>query len=231
MKKNLSKYIKKHVYDKIIYPKQININSKDILNITFTDKIIITKKTNKNIEFHQNDKLFIDGKEVNLFLFHDIYLKTHRKSIEIYNEIHKDVCFIDFHIPLYLDHKNGATAEWIHHKPNPKKYKIPLKINMNINSLFNLDDYKFSLGHEFGHFIKYLDIKNLTTFQKLQRHTLDFFLFLIKFIFLTLCILVSTKIESKEPSFDLINNILWNFVIIKVQSFFKFSNFILTVRR
>lgn len=228
MKRNLNKYLKNHIYKKINKPKTVKLGLKDIYEIIFTDKIVIRIKNNKSfkyIDFNKEDKLIIDKNEIDIQLFHDIYLETHQKSTMRYNLIHNDISFIDFHIPLYLDFRDGATAEWNYLRSN-QKYKVPYKINMNINAIFNLDEYKFSLGHEFGHFTEYLNIIPLNRLQKIQRYALDSFCFIIKFSFLALFMLISTKIESKEPSFDIITNILVS--LLFMTSFFLLMETVLS---
>lgn len=139
------------------------IKKSDIRVITFqNDKVCIyTVEGNKKILDCNFDSLLIDENKVDIKEINSTIKEISQKGKEKYNLSHQQFCLYSREIPVLIEDVSSCTAYCRYIQKHGRELKIPLNVTMGITSLYNLNDFKFTLAHEFAHYYKYLEIKKI----------------------------------------------------------------------
>ena len=195
------------------------------------DKIVINRKSfftiflrNHKVKLNKNDILKIDGQLVKTNEIFQSYLISHQWSLDKYNSSHFQILRFPINsIDIIINPKiSNCFSNSIDYTYRNNKYKEPDFIEMELHTLFNIDDWKFTLMHEFSHFFKYLDIPELDNINKI----IIIFYSTYKTILLLLFSLFITFVSFQAKDFFIFNSLLLLdfFLFYNLINYFQFLN-------
>lgn len=166
-------------------------------------KIFLKNKT--IIKLIKGDTLCIDNQHIELEELYKNYIIAFQWFKNKYNESHYNILnYSDssFEVTVKNDPEEVSYAYFSTYRDPEEgnQYKIPRSIEIEFNCLFNLDDWKFILGHEFAHFYKYLNIKKEPSFKILILDLLSALIFFILSSFMIVKIFNILKDHSIEST-------------------------------
>ena len=143
-----------------------NINVKDIQGILIKRHFWEIQLSNKTFIINPlKSNLILFNKDVDIKKIHERTVFIHDWGIEQWRIRHNYHFEEDF-LPIYIGMNSGQSARALYKTiQTGRTFKFPTEVLMGVELLNSIDNWSFTLAHEFSHFFKYLDVKPLSLFE------------------------------------------------------------------